>query len=49
VGAYLGTSAGAGEAATGTQAVGSCLGYVAIAKSLTTAAYNYVWAWLGKN
>jgi hypothetical protein len=46
VGAYLGTSSVAAEAATGTPAFGSHLGKVAIAKSLTTATYNWVYAWI---
>jgi len=49
VGDYLGTSAVAGEAAKGTQAVGTCIGYVAIAKTLTTAAYNFAWAFITRN
>ena len=49
VGAYLGTSTVAGEAATGTQAVQTGLGKVAIAKTLTTAAYNWVYAWISLN
>jgi hypothetical protein len=46
VGAYLGTSSVAGEAATGTPAINTHLGKVAIAKTLQTAAYNFVWAFI---
>lgn len=49
VGAYLGTSAVAGEAATGTQAVQTAVGKVAVAKTLQTAAYNFVYAWISLN
>lgn len=45
VGDYIGTSTTAGAGAKGTQAVGTSIGYVAIAGTTVTS----VWAWIGKS